>query len=86
MKDIKVELARLRQGVKTLSQMADLLVMDKQVRILSDYNGQPYGRSRCSLRGQIMTVERAHIDPHWGVFLFLRGERVLIREDEVEWL
>jgi len=61
-------------------------ISGRPVRITSDWNGQPYGRSRKSMRGREMTVERAHVDPHWGVFLFLRGERSSIRAEEVEWL
>lgn len=61
-------------------------VSGRPVKILSDWNGQPYGRSRRSFKGREMTVERAHVDPHWGVYLFLRGERVSIRAEEVEWL
>jgi len=57
----------------------------RPVRILSDYNGQPYGRSRRSLRGETRTAERLHITSR-GISLFLREERVSISVDEVEWL
>jgi len=86
-KDIKRELKRLKLDADILKLKADTLVIGRPVRILSDYNGQPYGKSRKSLKGTVMTVERVGtIDPHWGVSLFLRGERVAIREDEVEFL
>jgi hypothetical protein len=84
-KDIKRELKRLKLEAEILQLKADSLVIGRPVRILSDYNGQPYGRSRRSLRGETRTAERVHIDPH-GIYLFLREERVSIPVDEVEWL
>jgi hypothetical protein len=85
--DLKEELAKLVKAQNDLRMRATSLVIGRPVRILSDYNGQPYGRSRPSMKGREMTVERVgSIDPHWGISLFLRGERVAIWESEVEWL
>ena|SRR5271167_804509 len=85
--NLKTELAKLLQDQAELDTRADALVSGRPVRILSDFNGQPYGRSRRSMKGREMTVERVgSIDPHWGISLFLRGERVAIWEKEVEWL
>jgi hypothetical protein len=85
--DLKEELAKLVKAQDDLRMRATSLVIGRPVRILSDYNGQPYGRSRKSMKGREMTVERVgSIDPHWGISLFLRGERVAIWESEVEWL
>ena len=85
--DLKEELAKLVREQDDLRMRASALVTGRPVRILSNYNGQPYGRSRKSMKGREMTVERVgSIDPHWGISLFLRGERVAIWEKEVEWL
>jgi hypothetical protein len=85
--NLKEELSKLLKDQVDLHQKANALVVGRPVRILSEYNGQPYGRSRRSMKGREMTVESvASIDPHWGINLFLRGERVSIREKEVEWL
>ena len=85
--DLKEELAKLVKAQDDLRMRATSLVIGRPVRIISDYNGQPYGRSRKSMKGREMTVERVgSIDPHWGISLFLRGERVAIWESEVEWL
>ena|SRR5271157_1663306 len=85
--NLKDKLAELIQDQQNLQLKASALVIGRPVRILSDYNGQPYGRSRKSMKGREMTVERVgSIDPHWGISLFLRGERVAIWEKEVEWL
>jgi hypothetical protein len=85
-KSIKRELLSVFSEVKALQLKVDALVVGRPVRIMSDYNGQPYGRTRRSLRGETRTAERVHIDPHWGFSLFLRGERLSIKVDEVEWL
>ena len=84
-KDIKHELRRIKLDAEILQLKADSLVIGRPVRILSDYNGQPYGRSRRSLRGETRTAERVHVDSR-GIWLFLREERVSISVDEVEWL
>lgn len=85
--DLKEELAKLVRDQADLRLRADALVVGRPVKIVSDYNGQPYGRSRKSMRGKVMTVERiGSIDPQWGISLFLRGERVSVWENEIEWL
>ena len=84
-KDIKHVLRRIKLDAEILQLRADTLVVGRPVRILSDYNGQPYGRSRRSLRGETRTAERVHVDSR-GIWLFLREERVSISVDEVEWL
>jgi hypothetical protein len=84
---MKRELRRLKLDAEILQLKADALVAGSPVRILSDYNGQPYGRSKRSLRGEKMIVERVSIDPCQGhISLWLRGERLSIGEEEVEWL
>jgi hypothetical protein len=85
--NLKEELAKLVKEQADLTFRATALVIGRPVRILSDYNGQPYGRSRKSMKGREMTVERVgSIDPHWGISLFLRGERLAVWDKEVEWL
>jgi hypothetical protein len=84
--DIKLELKKLKLDAEILQLRGNALVVGRPVRILSDYNGQPYGRSKRSLKGETRTAERVVIDPHWGVSLFLRGERLAIPANEVEWL
>jgi len=84
-KDIKHELRRIKLDAEILQLRADTLVVGRPVRILSDYNGQPYGRSRRSLRGETRTAEHVHVDSR-GIYLFLREERVSIPVEEVEWL
>ena len=80
------ELKVIDQASKDLEARLEALVVGRSVCIASDWNGQPWGRSRPSMRGQTMVVERARLDPHWGIFLFLKGERCSIRAKEVEWL
>ena len=49
-KQIKSELKRLKLDAEILQLKADALIIGRPVRILSDYNGQPYGRSKRSLK------------------------------------
>lgn len=84
--NVKEELERMHSDSKDLHARLQGLVKGRKVRIASNYNGQPYGRSRKALTGQVFEVERAGLDPHWGIYLFLKGERLSIRANEVEWL
>ena len=84
-KEIKLELRKLKLSAEIIKLQGDSLVVGRPVRILSDYNGQPYGRSRRSLKGETKTAERVVVDSQ-GIYLFLRDERVSIPIDEVEWL
>lgn len=84
-KEIKLELRKLKLNAEIIKLQGDSLVVGRPVRILSDYNGQPYGRSRRSLKGETKTAERVVVDSQ-GIYLFLRDERVSIPVDEVEWL
>lgn len=84
--ETKRELLRILTEAKALQLRLDTLVAGRKVKVISDFNGQPYGRSRRSLRGQTLTVERAHIDTHWGLSFATEEERLFIRENEVEWL
>jgi hypothetical protein len=34
----------------------------RKVRVLSNFNGQPWGRSKPSLKGKVFEVERVHYD------------------------
>jgi hypothetical protein len=48
-------------AVKTHWEAAQLEAVGKRVRVVSDFNGQPYGRSRASLRGQILIIDSVHL-------------------------
>jgi len=60
----------------------------RSVRILSNYNAQPYGNSKPSLKGKVFKITSAHIDSR-DCYFFLEGYEygcsgVFI--DEVEFL
>ena len=55
------------------------------MRILSDYNGQPYGASRKSLKGTVQTAIGGSLDGA-DVTLFLEDHRAGIFMSEVEFL
>lgn len=57
----------------------------KQFRVLSNYNGQPYGRSKKSMKGEIFTVESIGFDNE-GAYIFPKDHRLAISISEVEFL
>lgn len=67
--------------------ITDALV-GRRVRVLSDHNGQLYGRSRRSWRGEIRTIVAVRIDLDGGIQLCLEGHEYesCISADEVEFV
>jgi len=57
----------------------------KQFRIVSNYNAQPYGRSRKSKKGQILTVDSIGFDDA-RVHIFPKEERLALGLNEVEFI
>lgn len=85
---IAEELRDANQAIRNIQEEARCRVVGKQVRIVSNFNGQPYGRSRRSLKGTIQTVNSLLLDGH-HIWLFLEdGGRcwVGIGLKEVEFL
>ena len=60
------------------------LLVGKQVIIQSDYNGQPYGSSRKSRKGDMVTIREAYIEGSCrSVTIFINDERIGLGLDEV---
>lgn len=76
----------IHEESKALHARLERLVKGRKIRVAGDWNGQPWGRSKPSKRGKEYVVRGAGLDVQWGVFLWLEGERLSIRADEVEWL
>lgn len=57
----------------------------RKFRILSNYNGQPYGRSKRSMRGQILTVSFVSFDDE-KAYIFPEGYRLSLELREVEFI
>lgn len=84
---VGVQLQILINKAKDLQNKAEVLVKGKRVKIVSNYNGQDYGRSKPALTGQIFEVTSIHIDGlHRGGWLFIKGQRLGLGFDEVEWV
>lgn len=58
---VKQELSLLAWQYRQLCDKATLVAVGRKVRIVSDFNGQPYGRSKKSLRGKILTINSVHL-------------------------
>lgn len=74
----------LRHGVKII----DDALVGRYVRVTSDHNGQPFGRSRKSWRGEVCRIKSVHIEAREGeISLCLEGHEYgecFISADEVE--
>lgn len=67
----------LGEQLLALKTKANLLAVGKKVRILSDFNGQPYGKSRKSLCGDVFTIGAVYLESTGRVSLFLNDSRNL---------
>ena len=61
-------------------------LVGRAVRVLSNHNGQLYGRSRKSWKGTVCRIKSVHVDLYEGIQLCLEGHEYecFIGTDEVE--
>ena len=57
----------------------------KRFRVLSNYNGQPYGRSKKSMKGDILVVESIGFNDE-KAYIFPKGHRLSLGINEVEFI
>jgi hypothetical protein len=67
---IAEKLIDANQTIKNIQEEARCLVAGRKVRIVSNFNGQPCGRSRKSLKGTVQTVKSLQLDGY-HIWLFL---------------
>lgn len=72
-------------AARNLSLEAHRKLRGTFVEIRSDYNGQPYGRSRPSLRGKQCKIRSAFTDED-GLHIFIEGHRLSLHRDAVRFL
>ena len=78
-----------REVMRTMTYLRENIekaLVGRVVRVKSDHNGQPYGRSRKSWRGQVCRIKAVHIDLYSGIGLQLEGHEYecFIEAEEVE--
>ena len=80
--------AQYMELMRFVCQSIDKALVGRLVRVTSDHNGQPYGRSRKSWKGQVCRIKAVSIDPMQGeMHLCLEGHEYgecFIRANEVE--
>lgn len=81
-------LTQVMEMMRFLCKSVDDALVGRLVRVTSDHNGQPYGRSRKSWKGQVCRIKAVSIDPREGTLqLVLEGHEYgecLIPGNEVE--
>lgn len=81
--EITRELKTAVLKIAKINQDAKELIQGREMKILSDYNGQPYGSSKPSLKGKIFRVESVSIEGD-GCQLLPKGMYVYLPIEEVE--
>ena len=82
-RDIWDTLQQLRKSTETA-------LVGSFVRVMSDHNGQPFGRSHKSWNGEVARIKSVHIDLYNGISLELeshdQGGECYIPANEVEFI
>ncbi len=78
------------QTMRALHKSVEGALVGKFVRVISDHNGQPFGRSRKSWKGEVRRIKTVHIEArHATIQLVLEGHECgecFIPGDEVEFV
>ena len=82
MANVKQQVLNTSREINKLERDIELLCVGQVVTVTSNYNGQPYGRSRPSQKGKkgIITSVTARGDRVW---FFVGGESLALSLDEV---
>lgn len=84
--NIQLECKNASDKIADLAKILSNRIIGRQAKIISDFNGQPVGSSRKSLRGKIITIKAVSVDS-WGCDLWDGNfEHCYIPSREVEFL
>lgn len=75
-KKAHADLERLAREHKAINREAQKIVKGRQARVVSKFNGQPYGSSRKPLTGQCLLIEGACLNDDGRVSLYTFDPRV----------
>lgn len=65
---------QIMEVMQQCAKSIDSALVGRFVRVISDHNGQPYGRSRKGWNGEICQIQAVSIDPREGEMqLCLKG-------------
>jgi hypothetical protein len=85
--DYPMELRNCGKEICAIKKRAELLVVGEKVRILSDFNGQAFGNSKPSLKGQIFIVAEVMVDDDYDIYLWDGdNEHCFINLNEIEFI
>ncbi len=83
---IKDKLFDYCKQIKNIETLVRKDVIDKEVKIISNYNGQPYGSSKPSLKGKVFKIKDIIIDDKQIYFHNGNIDHCYISIHEVEFL
>ena len=83
---IKKVLSGLPMQIAQIEERAKKLAMGKTVRILSNFNGQPFGLSKPALTGQTFVVKEVSIGSQGVAFWDGNEDHCFIEMEEIEFL
>ena len=73
---------KLQEDIKEIKDKISKILIGRKVRVISDYNGQPHGKSKPKLTGKIFTITH-YVDDS---YVWVKGQHVGLRFNEFELL
>lgn len=67
------------------AQDASKQFIGRKIRIISTYNGQPYGRSKKSLKGTIQIIKYVYVSDTCGLMVSIEKEDCNVLLETTEW-
>jgi hypothetical protein len=84
--EIQRECKVYAEKIKVIRDKVSEMLIGRQARIISNFNGQPYGTSKPSLKGKVITVKAISIDSYGCQVWDGNFDHVYLLIDEVEFL
>jgi membrane protein implicated in regulation of membrane protease activity len=83
MQSLKKDINNYIRDISKLKNIVRKKLKGRTIKIVSDYNGQPYGSSKKSIKGSIWRIKSVWFNGDtWGVFI--DGYSVGLCYDEIE--
>jgi hypothetical protein len=84
--EIQRECKAYSDKIRSIHDRVSKMLVGRKARIISNFNGQPYGTSHKSLKGKIMTIKMVSVDETDCQVYDGQVSNCYLRMDEVEFL
>lgn len=82
----QAEVNKRIEAIRVLKGEIDFMLKDQNAKIVSNYNGQPHGRSKPKMTGEVRRITSVYLSEYMGpkISIFLEGTRLGLGFNEIE--